>query len=84
MTIGTRARGIERELRKLGTPERAAGQIGWVLRETSKHRPDEVHDWLAPRTHRASGVTVREAVKYLPAADAERLMRAYRAGRPAG
>jgi len=57
--------------------------IGWVLREAGKRRPDEVVAWLAPRTHRASGVTMREAVKYLPAADAERLMAAYRAKVPA-
>ena len=46
--------------------------IGWVLREAGKRRPDEVAAWLAPRTGRASGVTMREAVKYLPAADRER------------
>jgi 3-methyladenine DNA glycosylase AlkD len=57
--------------------------IGWVLRESSKTRPDEVYRWIAPRTHRASGVTMREAVKYLDAARAERLMRAYKEGRPA-
>ena len=57
--------------------------IGWLLREAGKRRPDEVVAWLAPRTHRASGVTMREAVKYLPAADAERLMAAYRAKVPA-
>ena len=57
--------------------------IGWVLRETSKTRPDEVYRWIAPRTHRASGVTMRETVKYLDAARAERLMRAYKDGRPA-
>jgi 3-methyladenine DNA glycosylase AlkD len=39
--------------------------IGWVLRETSKRRPDDVYAWLLPRAGRASGVTVREAVKYL-------------------
>jgi 3-methyladenine DNA glycosylase AlkD len=39
--------------------------IGWVLREVSKKRPDLVFDWLAPRAQRASGVTLREAVKYL-------------------
>jgi 3-methyladenine DNA glycosylase AlkD len=39
--------------------------IGWVLRETAKTRPDEVFEWLAPRIGRASGVTRREAVKYL-------------------
>ncbi|HYM52764.1 MAG TPA: DNA alkylation repair protein [Candidatus Dormibacteraeota bacterium] len=58
--------------------------IGWVLREVGKRRPDEVGAWLAPRTHRASGVTMREAVRYLPAGDAERLMAAYRERRPAG
>jgi 3-methyladenine DNA glycosylase AlkD len=57
--------------------------IGWVLRETSKKRPDEVYRWIAPRTHRASGVTMRETVKYLDAARAERLMRAYKEGRSA-
>ncbi len=57
--------------------------IGWVLREVGKRRPDEVSNWLAPRTHRASGVTVREAVRYLPAPDAQRLMAAYRERRPA-
>jgi 3-methyladenine DNA glycosylase AlkD len=57
--------------------------IGWVLREAGKRRPDEVVAWLAPRTDRASGVTMREAVKYLLAPDAERLLTAYRAKVPA-
>jgi 3-methyladenine DNA glycosylase AlkD len=57
--------------------------IGWVLRETEKRRPDEVIAWLAPRTHRASGVTMREAVRYLPEPDASRLMGAYRERRSA-
>ncbi len=57
--------------------------IGWVLREAGKRRPGEVTAWLAPRTHRASGVTMHEAIKYLPAADAERLTAAYRARVPA-
>jgi 3-methyladenine DNA glycosylase AlkD len=48
--------------------------IGWVLREVGKRRPDVVAAWLAPRTHRSSGVTVREATKYLPALDAHRMM----------
>jgi 3-methyladenine DNA glycosylase AlkD len=39
--------------------------IGWVLRETGKIRPDDVYQWLAPRRDRASGVTMREAVKYV-------------------
>ena len=53
--------------------------IGWVLREVGKRNASLVIQWLAPRTHRASGVTMREAVKYLPADDAARLMDAYRA-----
>ena len=56
--------------------------IGWVLREAAK-RPTEVVAWLAPRTGRTSGVTIREAVKYLAEADRERLMTAYRERRPA-
>ena len=57
--------------------------IGWVLREAGKRRPDDVAAWLAPRTDRASGVTMREAVKYLPPDIASALMDAYRAKRPA-
>jgi 3-methyladenine DNA glycosylase AlkD len=58
--------------------------IGWVLREAGKRDPGEVGAWLAPRTHRTSGVTIREAVKYLPPASGKRLMTAYRENRPAG
>jgi 3-methyladenine DNA glycosylase AlkD len=58
--------------------------IGWVLRETGKRRPDLVDGWLAPRVGRASGVTMREAVKPLPPARRDELMAAYRASRPAG
>jgi 3-methyladenine DNA glycosylase AlkD len=57
--------------------------IGWVLREAGRRRADEVAAWLATRTHRASGVTMREAVKHMAPADAERLMTAYRARMPA-
>jgi 3-methyladenine DNA glycosylase AlkD len=57
--------------------------IGWVLRETAKRQPDLVADWLAPRAGRASGVTMREAVKWLPASQREALMAAY-LGRNAG
>lgn len=56
--------------------------IGWVLREAGKRRPEEVIAWLRPRTARASGVTMREAVKYLPPVDAGALMTAYREKRP--
>jgi 3-methyladenine DNA glycosylase AlkD len=58
--------------------------IGWCLRELGKRRPDAVVEWLAPRTDRASGVTMREAVKPLSDAEARRLMRAYRDRRAAG
>lgn len=39
--------------------------IGWVLRDTGKRRAQLVFDWLLPRAPRASGVTLREAVKPL-------------------
>ena len=54
--------------------------IGWVLRETGKARAEEVDAWLAPRAGRASGVTMREAVKYLPAERRAELMARYSAG----
>jgi 3-methyladenine DNA glycosylase AlkD len=53
--------------------------IGWVLRDTSRKRPELVYAWLAPRARRASGVTVREAVKYLPDAQRTEIMDSYRA-----
>lgn len=49
--------------------------IGWMVREAAKTRPDEVFDWLAPRIDRASGVTRREAVKYLKPEQQRRLAR---------
>jgi 3-methyladenine DNA glycosylase AlkD len=52
--------------------------IGWILRETSKKRPGLVYRWLKPRVKRASGVTVREAVKYLPDDQREELVAAYK------
>jgi 3-methyladenine DNA glycosylase AlkD len=52
--------------------------IGWVLREAGKTRPGEVAAWLADRVDRVSGVTLREAVKYLSQEDARRLRAAYR------
>ena len=56
--------------------------IGWVLRETGKKRPDLVYAWLEPRCGRASGVTVREAVKYLSPRQRNALLSAYGAARP--
>ena len=44
--------------------------IGWVLRDTAKKRPDLVFAWLLPRASRASGVTIREAIK--PLTDSQR------------
>jgi 3-methyladenine DNA glycosylase AlkD len=56
--------------------------IGWVLRDTARRRPALVAEWLAPRVHRASGVTMREAVKPLPPDIREQLMAGYRDKRP--
>jgi alkylated DNA nucleotide flippase Atl1/3-methyladenine DNA glycosylase AlkD len=49
--------------------------IGWVLREVGKKRPKLVVQFLTPRLDRVSGLTWREAVKYLPVADRKRLSR---------
>ena len=57
--------------------------IGWVLRDTSRRRPELVFDWIATRTHRASGVTMREVTRRLPEPMAAELMAAYKAKRPA-
>jgi 3-methyladenine DNA glycosylase AlkD len=54
--------------------------IGWVLRETARKRPQLVAEWLEPRAHRAAGLTVREAVKHLPATDRERILAARASG----
>lgn len=48
--------------------------IGWMLRERSKKRPDEVFEWLLPRRHRASGLTLREGSKYLSEEQREALL----------
>ena len=58
--------------------------IGWVLRETSKPQPDMVYAWLRPRAGRASGVTVREAVKYLSSAQRAKVLAAYQAAKRPG
>ena len=42
-------------------------------------------DWIAPRINRASGVTMREAVKYLPGEwQEDALMAAYKGRRAVG
>ncbi len=56
--------------------------IGWILRDTARRRPALVAEWLAPRAHRASGVTIREAVKPLLPDVRDQLMAAYAARRP--
>jgi 3-methyladenine DNA glycosylase AlkD len=40
--------------------------IGWILREVSKRRPVLVRDFLVEHGAACSGVTWREAIKYLP------------------
>jgi 3-methyladenine DNA glycosylase AlkD len=49
--------------------------IGWVLREISKRDPAWVARWTEDNIARMSGVTFREAVRRLPAGEAERLAR---------
>src|SRR5262249_13852467 len=49
--------------------------IGWVLREISRRDPAWVAGWTADHVTTMSGVTFREAVRRLPAADAGRLSR---------
>lgn len=56
--------------------------IGWVLRDTARKRPNLVYEWIASRTDRASGVTVREIVKQLPEGRAAAVLTAYKARRP--
>ncbi len=48
--------------------------IGWVLREVSKKRPALVRDFVERHRHAMSGLTLREATKYLaaPATDSGR------------
>ncbi len=41
--------------------------IGWVLRETTKHRPDLVEAFVLAHATRMSGLTFREATRKLPA-----------------
>jgi 3-methyladenine DNA glycosylase AlkD len=56
--------------------------IGWVLRDTARKRPELVADWLEPRAARASGLTVREAIRHLSAARQQRILAAHAAGKP--
>ncbi|MCP4899504.1 MAG: DNA alkylation repair protein [bacterium] len=53
--------------------------IGWVLRETSRKRPEMVAVWVEDRVGRMAGLTLREAIRHLPDETKERLMGLYRA-----
>jgi 3-methyladenine DNA glycosylase AlkD len=50
--------------------------IGWILREVAKSDPQAVYAWLLPRAHRASGVTLREALKRLTPAQQRAILSA--------
>ncbi|MWA03738.1 DNA alkylation repair protein [Actinomadura sp. LD22] len=52
--------------------------LGWVLRELSKKDPDWVTAWVEQHIAHVSGVTMREAVRRLPAPEADRLLAAYK------
>jgi 3-methyladenine DNA glycosylase AlkD len=41
--------------------------IGWVLREVAKRRPELTYEFLLAHRERASGLTLREGAKHLPA-----------------
>lgn len=47
--------------------------IGWVLREISRRDPGWTSAWTQAHISEISGVTFREAVRHLPAADRSRL-----------
>ncbi len=49
--------------------------VGWVLREISRREPAWAARWTEEHVSRMSGVTFREAVRRLPASEAERLRR---------
>jgi 3-methyladenine DNA glycosylase AlkD len=52
--------------------------IGWVLRDTSKKRPELAYEFLSAHIDRVSGLTLREGSKYLPEEQREGLRRRYR------
>lgn len=47
--------------------------IGWVLREIARHDPQFTAEWTGNHLREMSGVTFREAVRRLPALEADRL-----------
>ncbi len=40
--------------------------LGWVARETGRRHPEQVSTWLCRNLQGMNGVTIREAVKYIP------------------
>ena len=58
--------------------------IGWVLREAGKSDPRRVAAFVEPRIDRMSGVTIREAVKYLEQGLQTSILSRYRSRRQGG
>jgi len=52
--------------------------IGWVLRDVSRIRPESVSEFVRRHMQVISGVTFREAVKYLPEPEQSELRAAYK------
>lgn len=48
--------------------------IGWILRDTSRKRPELVVEFLDEYADKCSGLTLREATKRLPEEERQRLM----------
>jgi 3-methyladenine DNA glycosylase AlkD len=55
--------------------------LGWVARDTGRHHPDRISAWVRANLARMNGVTIREAVKYLP--DGEELLTSWKADQSA-
>jgi 3-methyladenine DNA glycosylase AlkD len=55
--------------------------LGWVARDTGRHHPATVSAWVRANLAQMSGVTIREAVKYLP--DGEELLTRWKADQSA-
>lgn len=56
--------------------------IGWILRDMSKKRPQLALDWLEPRAHMASTLTVREATRHMPKEKSAPFIAAAKSGEP--
>lgn len=53
--------------------------IGWVLRDTSRRRPELTYAFLDRHLEGVSGLTLREGARHLPEAEREDLLRRYAA-----